>query len=57
MTPVSSMVVPVGVRDYQNLLLVRRTQGQAEIHNLGGCLFVPLIGAEGWQEEQARPGR
>lgn len=50
------MVVPVGARDHQNLLLVRRTQGQAEIHNLGGCLFVPLVGAEGWQEE-ASPGR
>lgn len=51
------MVVPVGVRDHQNLLLVRRTQGLPEVHNLGGCLFVPLIGAEGWQEEQATPGR
>ncbi|HEY3992351.1 MAG TPA: protein-L-isoaspartate(D-aspartate) O-methyltransferase [Ktedonobacteraceae bacterium] len=47
------LVVPVGVRDHQELLSVRRTLGQPEIHNLGGCLFVPLVGAEGWAEEQA----
>ena len=45
------LVVPVGVRDHQDLLSVRRTLGQPEIHNLGGCLFVPLVGAEGWEEE------
>lgn len=48
------LVVPVGGRDHQNLLRVRRTDGQAEIYNLGGCLFVPLVGAEGWEEEQAQ---
>lgn len=48
------LVVPVGVRDHQDLLAVRRTLGQPEIRNLGGCLFVPLIGAEGWEEQQAR---
>jgi protein-L-isoaspartate(D-aspartate) O-methyltransferase len=47
------LVVPVGVRDHQNLLFIRRTLEQPEIQNLGSCLFVPLIGAEGW-EEQAR---
>ncbi len=45
------LIVPVGVREHQDLLSVRRTTGQPEIHNLGGCLFVPLIGAEGWGEE------
>jgi protein-L-isoaspartate(D-aspartate) O-methyltransferase len=48
------LVVPVGVRDHQDLLSVRRTLGQPEIRNLGGCLFVPLVGAEGWREEQAQ---
>jgi protein-L-isoaspartate(D-aspartate) O-methyltransferase len=48
------LVVPVGVRDHQDLLSVRRTPGQPEIRNLGGCLFVPLVGAEGWTEEQAQ---
>ncbi len=45
------LVVPVGVRDHQDLLCVRRTLAQSEIHNLGGCLFVPLVGAEGWEEQ------
>lgn len=45
------LVVPVGVREHQDLLFVRRTLDRPEIHNLGGCLFVPLIGAEGWEEE------
>lgn len=46
------LVVPVGVRDHQDLLLIRRTYDQPEIQNLGGCLFVPLVGAEGWQEQE-----
>ena len=45
------LVVPVGVRDHQDLLSVRRTLEGPVIHNLGGCLFVPLIGAEGWEEQ------
>jgi protein-L-isoaspartate(D-aspartate) O-methyltransferase len=44
------LVVPVGVREHQDLLCIRRTSAQTEIHNLGGCLFVPLVGAEGWTE-------
>ncbi|HEY0754012.1 MAG TPA: protein-L-isoaspartate(D-aspartate) O-methyltransferase [Ktedonobacteraceae bacterium] len=48
------LVVPVGGRAHQDLLFVHRTLEQLEIRNLGGCLFVPLIGAEGWQEEQAQ---
>lgn len=44
------LVVPVGVRDHQDLLFIRRTHDQPEIRNLGGCLFVPLVGAEGWEE-------
>lgn len=44
------LVVPVGMREHQDLLLIRRTLDQPEIQNLGGCLFVPLVGAEGWQD-------
>ncbi|HVU69736.1 MAG TPA: protein-L-isoaspartate(D-aspartate) O-methyltransferase [Ktedonobacteraceae bacterium] len=47
------LVVPVGMREHQDLLRVRRTPWQPEIRNLGGCLFVPLVGAEGWTEKQA----
>lgn len=45
------LVVPVGVREHQDLLCIRRTSGQPEIQNLGGCVFVPLVGAEGWDEQ------
>ena len=45
------LVVPVGVREHQDLLFIRRTLDQPEIRSLGGCLFVPLIGADGWEEE------
>lgn len=48
------LVVPVGERDHQDLLAIRRTRGQPEIENLGGCLFVPLIGRDGWQEQTQR---
>jgi protein-L-isoaspartate(D-aspartate) O-methyltransferase len=44
------LVVPVGERDHQELLFIRRTPVQLEIQSLGGCLFVPLIGVEGWGE-------
>ena len=45
------LVVPVGTREHQDLLVIRRTHGQPEIENLGGCLFVPLVGADGWHEQ------
>lgn len=45
------LVVPVGTREHQDLLFIRRTLDQPEIRNLGGCLFVPLIGVEGWEEK------
>ncbi|HLI68831.1 MAG TPA: protein-L-isoaspartate(D-aspartate) O-methyltransferase [Ktedonobacteraceae bacterium] len=45
------LVVPVGTREHQDLLFIRRTLDQPEIRNLGGCLFVPLVGAEGWEEQ------
>jgi protein-L-isoaspartate(D-aspartate) O-methyltransferase len=46
------LVVPVGERDHQELLFIRRTPGQPEVQSLGGCLFVPLIGAQGWEERR-----
>jgi protein-L-isoaspartate(D-aspartate) O-methyltransferase len=44
------LVIPVGSSDQQTLHIVTR-QGDRFIDTLGvGCVFVPLIGAEGWQE-------
>ena len=44
------LVIPVGGRHDQHLLLIQR-RGDAWIqHDDGACVFVPLIGAEGWRE-------
>ena len=44
------MVIPVGTVDQQQLLLVVKSAGQPAIEELCGCLFVKLIGKEGWKE-------
>src|SRR3954447_20418949 len=43
------LVLPVGDASAQELLRVRRRQGQIITENLGGCIFVPLVGEEGWK--------
>ncbi len=51
------MLVPVGTRESQQLLLVRRTPGGFEHEEVGACTFVPLLGRFGWAEEgRAGPG-
>jgi protein-L-isoaspartate(D-aspartate) O-methyltransferase len=52
------LVMPVGKGGQQRLVkLVRRGTTEFEEHDLGGVMFVPLIGAHGWSDEQARsPG-
>jgi protein-L-isoaspartate(D-aspartate) O-methyltransferase len=44
------MVIPVGSRTSQELCLVRRRQGKADLRELGGCRFVSLIGKNAWEE-------
>jgi len=44
------MVIPVGSRTSQELCLVRRRHGKAELSKLGGCRFVSLIGKNAWEE-------
>jgi len=44
------IVIPVGGQERQELFVVQRTPWGAEKHSLGGCIFVPLVGAEGWSE-------
>ena len=42
------LVCPIGPRDNQQLVLIQRT-GNGFAEQVGvGCVFVPLIGAEGW---------
>jgi protein-L-isoaspartate(D-aspartate) O-methyltransferase len=42
------MVVPVGERTQQELLIIKRTETDFETESAGPCVFVPLIGREGW---------
>src|SRR5438067_3310122 len=44
------MVLPVGSRDLQELVLVRKDEGGVRQIRLDGCAFVPLIGEEGFRE-------
>lgn len=43
------MVIPVGGRFEQELLRVRKRDGKAVKGFLGGCRFVPLVGAHGFE--------
>ena len=44
------LVVPVGDRDCQELLQIRRINGQPVSRGLGYCRFVPLVGKYGWAD-------
>jgi protein-L-isoaspartate(D-aspartate) O-methyltransferase len=41
------LLVPVGSRWYQDLIRVTRKGAKLEKENLGGCIFVPLVGEYG----------
>lgn len=43
------MLVPVGGRLYQDLIRVVRKGKEVRKENLGGCVFVPLIGEHGYR--------
>lgn len=42
------LVAPVGTREEQHLIRVRRTEAGLTRENLGRCRFVDLVGANGW---------
>lgn len=44
------LIMPVGDRFVQDLILVIKKGEKIEKINYGGCQFVPLIGEEGWKE-------
>ncbi len=48
--PGGKLLVPVGGRYYQDLIRVTRIGSKLSKENLGGCVFVPLIGEYGYQE-------
>ncbi len=43
------LLVPVGGRYFQNLMLVERKGSKFNQEDLGGCVFVPLIGDHGYR--------
>lgn len=44
------MVIPVGGKLAQELCLVlKKADHQMQVYRRGGCVFVPLVGAEGWR--------
>jgi protein-L-isoaspartate(D-aspartate) O-methyltransferase len=47
------MLVPVGTREAQRLVLVRRINGRFEQEEVLDCTFVPLLGRFGWADDRA----
>jgi protein-L-isoaspartate(D-aspartate) O-methyltransferase len=46
------LVAPVGSRFSQRLCIVRRQEGKLSVEYGDECVFVPLIGQQGWPEEE-----
>ena len=44
------MAVPVGSQGLQRLRIISRRERELETRDGGGCVFVPLVGREGWSE-------
>ncbi|MFH1381216.1 MAG: protein-L-isoaspartate(D-aspartate) O-methyltransferase [Candidatus Omnitrophota bacterium] len=44
------LVIPVGDRFSQALTVLEKNENQIETHSVCGCVFVPLIGKNGWGE-------
>jgi protein-L-isoaspartate(D-aspartate) O-methyltransferase len=49
----SRIVIPIGDAQDQDLIAYERWENGLREINLGGVRFVPLIGAEGWQEPES----
>jgi protein-L-isoaspartate(D-aspartate) O-methyltransferase len=48
------MLVPVGTREDQQLVMYTRANGQLERKEIGPVRFVPLVGHHGWENNQRR---
>jgi len=48
------LVIPVGSGGYQSLLRLTRQGSRFKEEDFGGCVFVPLIGEQGWGEDERR---
>ena len=55
LAPGGRLVMPVGPREgLQRLLRIRRRNGEPAREDLGPVTFVPLIGAQGWRDAEAK---
>ena len=45
------MVIPVGDRNSQTLKIIQRQGDEAKVLNSVACMFVPLVGKQGWNSE------
>lgn len=43
------LIVPVGSMGYQELMRLTRHRDEISVENLGGCVFVPLLGEHGFR--------
>ena len=48
------MVIPVGSHYIQELYQITKTKPRNIIRDLGGCMFVPLIGNQAWEDDQLK---
>jgi protein-L-isoaspartate(D-aspartate) O-methyltransferase len=48
------MLVPVGTRDEQHLVMYRRADGEVHHTDVAPVRFVPLVGHHGWEREERR---
>jgi protein-L-isoaspartate(D-aspartate) O-methyltransferase len=46
------IVVPVGTQGFQELRIFEKAGGTTKERSGGGCVFVPLVGKEGWNASQ-----
>jgi len=44
------LVIPVGSMSSQSLLIIEKKGNKIISRDLGGCVFVPLLGKEGWKK-------
>jgi protein-L-isoaspartate(D-aspartate) O-methyltransferase len=51
LSPAGRLVIPVGSRDMQDLVLVERTSEGVRVTRKGACRFVPLIGSEAYASD------
>ena len=48
------MLVPIGTKDEQRLVIYRRTNGELEHKEVAPVRFVPLVGHHGWDRNERR---